>query len=40
MNGSCQPPRNIVTAIPETTRMFTYSAKKYDANFAPPYSVL
>src|ERR1700748_3195488 len=38
-NGSSQPPRNIVTAIPETTNMFMYSANRYATNGVPPYSV-
>ena len=35
-----QPPRKNVVARPEITMTFRYSAKKNEANRAPPYSVL
>ena len=38
-NGSSQPPRNSVTAIPETTIMFRYSANRNATIRVPPYSV-
>ena len=38
-NGSSQPPRNSVTAIPETTSMFRYSANRNATMRVPPYSV-
>ena len=38
-NGSSQPPRNSVTATPETTIMLRYSANRNATMRVPPYSV-
>ncbi len=38
-NGECQPPRNRITASPQTTNMAAYSAKKNNAQRNPEYSV-
>ena len=38
-NGSSQPPRKSVTAMPETTIMFRYSANRKATMRVPPYSV-
>src|SRR5205823_9659044 len=38
--GPCQPPRNIVVAIPEITIMLMYSAMKNEPKRIPPNSVL
>src|SRR5659263_13627 len=39
-HGARQPPRNRVTATPETLNMLMYSARKYHANFMDEYSTM